>query len=299
MKKTSLRENNLISHSPSTKINLDSHIARIKSKTGLTLPLDSTLELLQEVSKFDAGRFLLNNKGLDGFWTAYFILHGQKQKNLSPLESWMLDNSPLTLATRERFYIFREVIQNLLRKDMSLASVPCGLMDDLLRLDFTNNKNIKLTGIDLDENSLSLAKDNAKSLGVNNVNFIKKDAWNIGLSNEFDLIASNGLNIYEPDNNKVIDLYREFYKSLKPSGILITSFITPPPTISNDSTWKNFIPEDLIKQKALFNDIIESSWQAFRTEDETKSHLSDAGFKVNNVIYDNQGMFPTITATKI
>lgn len=46
----------------------------------------------------------------------------------------------------------------------------------------------------------------------------------------FHLIASNGLNIYEPEDDRVIQLYRGFHDALKPGGVLITSALTPPPT---------------------------------------------------------------------
>ena len=36
---------------------------------------------------------------------------------------------------------------------MQLASAPCGLMDDLLTLNYHNVSNIRLTGIDLDSDS--------------------------------------------------------------------------------------------------------------------------------------------------
>ena len=96
----------------------------------------------------------------------------------------------------------------------------------------------------------------------------------------------------------MIELYKNFYNALKPGGTLITSFLTPPPAISYNSPWKNYDPEALIKQKAIFGDVIGSKWQNFRTEEETRSQLEKADFKVVDVIYDHQQMFPTIIATK-
>ncbi len=78
--------------------------------------------------------------------------------------------------------------------------------------------------------------------------------------NGYDIITSNGLNIYQPNDEKLIDLYKKFYQALKPGGILITSFLTPPPSISTESTWKNFDLSDALKQKVLFSDIIQVNW---------------------------------------
>jgi hypothetical protein len=44
------------------------------------------------------------------------------------------------------------------------TSISCGLMDDLLRLDYSSCKNYHLTGIDLDKRSLDLAVQSAKVL---------------------------------------------------------------------------------------------------------------------------------------
>ena len=116
--------------------------------------------------------------------------------------------------------------------------------------------------------------------------------------NGYDIITSNGLNIYQPNDEKVIDLYKKFYQALKPGGILITSFLTPPPSISTESTWKNFDLSDALKQKVLFSDIIQVNWQTFRTEAQTRLQLAKAGFKTIEFINDSCSIFPTVTAIK-
>jgi hypothetical protein len=64
------------------------------------------------------------------------------------------------------------------------------------------------------------------------------------------------------------------------------------------SPWKILDPEALQKQKALFNDVIQVSFQCFTTEEQTRAQLNAAGFLSVDVIYDSQGMFPTVLATK-
>lgn len=268
-------------------------------KENLSMPLHEEMDLLEQLSDFELGRFLLSNKGLNGYWTAYIILHGPKQQNLHPLEAWILHHSPSVKATQERFRIFQKVLQKNLRDNITIASVPCGLMDDLLTLDYSNTHNIRLVGIDLDKKSLDFAQEQSKQLNISNVRFIQSDAWKLKNNEEFDITTSNGLNIYEPDDEKVIALYRKFYQALKHRGILITSFLTPPPAMSKESSWKNVNPQDALKQKVIFSDIIGVTWQAFRTENKTRLQLEGAGFEVLDVIYDSQGIFPTIVARKI
>ena len=115
---------------------------------------------------------------------------------------------------------------------------------------------------------------------------------------EFDIITSNGLNFYEPDEAKVVELYKSFYGALKKGGVLVTSFLTPPPQMDPNSTWKNYNLADIQKQKAIFRDIMDARWSAMRSEELTRSQLEAAGFKVHEIIYDRQGLFPTVIAEK-
>jgi ubiquinone/menaquinone biosynthesis C-methylase UbiE len=280
------------------KFDLSIFAQDLKEKSDLSLPFQEVMILLKQLSEFELGRFLLQNKGLNGYWTAYLIIHAPQKTDLSPLEAWMVHSSPVIKSTRERFGIFQIEIQKRLKNDMTIASMPCGLMDDLLLLDYTNFQNITLIGMDLDERSLTLAEQNAEKQGITKAEFIKKDAWNLEVIEEFDLIASNGINIYQPDDEKVVELYKEFYRALKFDGILVTSFLTPPPSLSPDSTWRNYNPADVLKQKAVLTDIIGVKWQVFRTEAKTRQQLEKAGFVILEVIYDSQGMFPTIIALK-
>ena len=263
-----------------------------KREKDLALPLGEEKEILKQLSEFDLGKFLLKRKGLDGYWTSYIINKGFGKNDLSSLENWILFKAPVVKATRERFGIFQTVSKKYLKDKAVLASIPCGLMDDLLTLDFDPILTLKFFGIDLDDGSLKLAKKNAKKHEKNLSIFLKRNAWDLNISEEFDLITSNGLNIYEPNEERVINLYKEFFKALKPKGILITSFLTP------HMVWKNYNQEDLLKQKAIFSDIIQARWQVFRKEDEMRIHLEKAGFRVLEVLYDSQEMFPTIVAQK-
>ena len=289
----------LITHRNDQTFGLTPHSDRLESQGNLALPLEEEKEFLQQLSEFELGRFLLTNKGLNGYWTAYIIIHGPQKTDLHPLENWFLHSAPAVRATQERYQIFKIHLQKHVCNGVKMASVPCGLMDDLLTLDYSDIRNVELTGIDLDENSVQLALANAKKCGIENVECRVADAWDLGVMDTYDLITSNGLNIYQPDNTKVINLYKEFYKALKVGGTLITSFLTPPPSLCAESTWENFHMGDVIKQKAIFADIIQVGWQAFRTELQTRQQLESAGFEVLEVIYDSQGMFPTIVARKL
>jgi len=295
---------NLITHSDNERNTLTSNDIqnienRLRARSDLTLPLEEEIQLLHQMTEFELGRFLLKNGGISGYWTAYWLIHGPQKQLSHPLENWLINHAPAFMASRERYKIFSTETQKRLKPDMKLASIPCGLLDDLLHLDYASAPNTQIYGFDLDAESIELAKVNAKKYGKESASHIEaRDAWNLKADQEFDIITSNGLNFYEPDDAKVVELYQSFYGALKKGGILITSFLTPPPQIDPNSTWKNFNPADVQKQKAIFRDIMDARWSALRSEELTRSQLETAGFKIREVIYDRQGLFPTLIAEK-
>lgn len=272
---------------------------RLEQSTQLIFSKEETLRLLEELMQFELGRFLLQNKGLNGYWISYIILCGLEKVLSNDLEKWMLYRWPIALATRERFGIFQKEIQKRLHSEMKLASIPCGVMDDLLTLNLEGLTDISFDGIDLDESSLALAHEGARKLSMeSSCLFFQKNAWDLQIDSKYDLITSNGLNMYEPDDEKVIELYRNFYRALRPGGILITSFFVPPPSFDSSLTSGNINLEDMKKQKAIFADIIQVKWSTFRTEELTRNQLESVGFTVVELKYDFQGLFPTVIAKK-
>lgn len=285
-------------HDYNRKMNISAIKKRISSSDDLCMDKDEELAMVDELEKFELGQFLLANGGLNGRWTAYLIQEAPKLKLKNDLENWMVNKAPVVRATQERSHIFQEQINKYLHTNSVVASVPCGTMHELHSLNFDGVYDVTLVGIDLDKESLKLAKEKFKPSRFYTTEFKRKNAWHLKDKEKYNIMVSNGLNIYEPNNDKVTDLYDQFYNALIPGGVLITSFLTPPPGASNKSTWTNYTSEDALKQKAIFKDIIQAKWQVFRTEEETRSQLKKAGFETVEVIYDSQGMFPTVVAKK-
>lgn len=308
----SSKNDSLITHN-AIEPNLAAVVADLKSriiKEG-NKP-DSTvkeqLELLDQLTLFGFGRCLIVNGGITGIWTRHMVLYPKwrtelpdEEKSLTVLNRWLLEKSPVILATQERFTHFQKLLQEHARDRMKIASIPCGVMDDLLTLDLSKMPAIKLIGIDLDEASLESAKNTAKKYNLEKQSLFKKsDAWALSAKNEFDIITSNGLNFYEPNNEKVVELYKKFYTALKPNGILITSFLTPPPALSAESSWnmEKINSEDLRLQKVIMAYILSVRFQSYRTEKQTIQQLKEAGFNKVSIIYDKARLFPTIMAIK-
>jgi SAM-dependent methyltransferase len=252
---------------------------------------------------FELGRFLLSNLGLNGHWTSYILMHPDRGRQtrvssdgtaLTEPETWLLDRCPIFLATQERFRIFRTLTQPLLRPHMELASLPAGLMDDLLTLNYIQAPGSVLTAVDLDPETLREADENYKRLKPPvEAQFEVRDAWELGSLERWDLITSNGLNIYVEDDDRCVDLYRSIAQALKPEGVFVTSFITPP------EQWQPKDSGDLARQRFLFTEVVPVKWSCVRDESKTREQLTRAGFEVVSVEYDTQRMFPAVVAKKI
>lgn len=295
---TIANEGKIIAHDSNHELNLDAIKERISSCEELCMDKEEELKMVDQLSEFELGRFLMQNQGLNGKWAAYMVEEAPKKELANDLEHWIVNDAPVVKATQERNNIFKRQIVKHTKDFSRIASAPCGTMDDMFSLNLKGTHNVRMVGYDPDEESVELAKARYQPEKYASTEFHVRDAWNLQENEKFDVMVSNGLNIYEPDDEKVIELYKQFHSALIPGGVLITSFLTPSPEITKKSTWKNYSTKDALKQKAIFKDITQAKWQVYRTEDDTRNHLEAAGFKVVEVIYDSQGMFPTVVARK-
>ena len=313
-KNTAIEQQNLLSHAFSTK-NINVAIQEITSRIEQQgdkpyVTVQTQLEILEQLSQFEFGRFLILNRGINGYWTHYMLTHpwirgetpiNHSLEKLTSTEQFLLESTPSILATQQRFEIFLQENQKEVKNGAKLACIPCGMMGELLYLNFENIDKIQLTGLDYDPNTLNDARSLAtKQNRLPMIRLHQGDAWQMTFNNEFDLISSNGLNIYEPDDERVTQLYQRFYNALKPGGKLVTSFLTPPPNLSDSCEWdmSAINQADLLKQKIIFVDILEAKWQCFRTSAQTQLQLESVGFERIEFIYDKAKLFPTVVAYK-
>lgn len=287
------------------KESLQKAIQSLRSKIELRgdLPyatVQRQIDLLQELTEFALGRFLIQNQGgLNGYWTHYLLT--QPTEPTTALERFLLQKAPGVKATRERFEIFRQILQKNLREGGVYASIPSRVMGDLLLLDYAEIDDFQLIGIDLDPDSLERAKALAREKGLDtHLRCEEKDAWQLTEQNAYDWVVSNGLNIYEPEETRWETLYHRFYEALRPGGYLLTSFLTPPPGINHRSEWnmQKLSMEDVLLQKLLMADLLEASWQCYQTSSQMQALLERIGFKQIQIIYDEARLFPTVCAQK-
>ncbi|MBS0605574.1 MAG: class I SAM-dependent methyltransferase [Parachlamydiales bacterium] len=261
--------------------------------------------LVDEMCAFEFGRFLLKNKGLNGYWTHYLVVEapkmGEEKKDLSELEQFFLFRAPTALATQERYTIFQREMQKRVKDGCVFASVPCGLMADLIDLDFSAARNVRLVGIDLDAHALRDAERYACTKRIaGSLDLRLADAWELNCHEEFDLLTSNGLNIYEPSDQKVILLFKQFFDALKPGGVLIASYMSFPPIPGMKTEWNLSAVngKDALLQKIILVDILKAKLQAYRSRQTMEQILNASGFDTFEIIEDRAGIFPVIVAKK-
>jgi SAM-dependent methyltransferase len=267
------------------------------------------LQILIDFVRCRVGQFLVERGGANAYWTDYLITRvepnfslastDQGKREFSETENFLLNQAPIIRAHRERFRIFQEVNQSLLRDSITMASIPCGIMRDLLTLDYSKTRDYHLYGIDLDEEALDLASKLARQCGVSNLTLIKEDAWNLSFREAFDVINSSGLNVYEPNRELVIELYAGFHRALRTGGVLICGVLTYPPHLPN-SDWdlSAISQEDLWFDRVLHEDILNIGWRQFRHLDEIQDDFFKAGFSKVEVKCDSLRVFPTVIAHK-
>jgi SAM-dependent methyltransferase len=284
---------------------IDTIKARLRAEGDLPgAPLDMQLSLVDQMSAFELGRFMLANRGLNAYWIHRIVTYrpGTLRRDTgSELEYRVFEHLPLILATRERFAIFRTTLQSRVRPGATLASIPCGWMDDLLLLDYPHDADVRLLGVDLDPEALAGARALAQQRGLaRQLTLHLADAWDVDLPAAADTVTSNGLNVYEADEARVDDLYRRFLDLLKPGGLLVTSFLTPPPSLSDASPWdmRALDPEMLALQNVLLSRVIATNWRHFHTHAQIRAQLERVGFVEIRFIDDRARTYPTVLAYK-
>ena len=275
--------------------NISQRLSQDRSIDELTK--ERLLTYLNQLKDFELGRFFIKNQGaLSGYWTYYIILGFTEVPSLHPLEEAIITTAPSVLATRQRFHIFQSLLQKNIQSNTVTCSVPCGVMADLLTLDLPETvENIRFVGIDLDQVSLDLARDMAASKGKSqSCHFFRENAWDLASNHPaaFDLITTNGLNIYEADDDKVTALYRVLRTALKPGGKLIGSALSLP----QEWAVSKINADALNLQRAIFIQILQATWSHFRSADQTTRQLNTAGFDAVEIHWDDAHLFYSFEA---
>ena len=200
--------------------------------------------LLQQLSEFELGRFLLVNRGLNGYWTDTIVNWpidanaNSKYQYANSLEEYLFESSPVFAARREAQQAIHQEVSPMLRPGSAMASIPCGLMSEVLLATQEPFVGVDLFAIDLDAENFSLIRERyGDRLVENTLHTMQMNAKELDVTESFDLICSIGLTIYMPNDDDVQELLNRFYSALKSNGgKLVTTFAASPeehsPTLS-------------------------------------------------------------------
>ena len=271
------------------------------------------LSLAEDAARSEFSRFLLCARGLN--WRATDLLFDpahqatlrqqEREHSLGLFDRLAFFTCPLFLATQERFRIFQQQTQPLITDGAVLASLPCGRMRDLLSLDYARiGQGVRLVGLDKDPEALQSAQALAAEAQTQRplpgtVEFRMSDGLRPGLTEagirrEFDLVTSNGLNIYL-NNDQCVTFYRHVHEALKPGGTFITSHIGP----SAEYQWGQINRDHWRLQTVILTVLIGALWEPLvKPQELVREQLDAAGFREVRTIPDSQGIFPTFVAKK-
>jgi len=154
-----------------------------------------------------------------------------------------------------------ESFSKLIPKDGRVLDVGCGA--GIPTVKFLSEKGIKVTGIDISETMLKLARKN-----VPQAEFIKMDANHLEFpENSFDGIISV-YTLFHIPRKKHLNIFKQFFRILKPEGILmINSGLSGSEGVSNffgvPMFWSNYSPKETLElvQKAGFSILFEGVLQ--------------------------------------
>ena len=264
--------------------------------------LTNKLAYLQQLTEFEFGRFMISNGGLNGRWSHYAFYEYPRfidKNKIHPLELRILE-SPFQKSNRERISLVQSILLPELFEGISILSVPCGVMADLTSLDYTKISDFSVTGVDLDNESLKLARSFAEQhKKQNNIHFERQDAWNLKFESNFDIVVSLGLNMYSPSLDIAMQLYKTLFSQLKRGGKLIISFLTPDISSPDSERDVTLLTPEEIDRQDIAREVLQIKYQQHTcTSKQIVQYLKEAGFSSVSCYYSKFRAFNIAVATK-
>jgi arsenite methyltransferase len=167
----------------------------------------------------------------------------------------------------------------------------------------------KAYGLDMTDEMLALARENARKAGASNVEFLKGTIEAIPLPDQsVDVIISNCVINLSTDKDAVL---REAFRVLKPGGRFAVSDVVVRGAVPDEirrsmELWVGCIAGALLDseyqaklENAGFTDVQVEPWRVYRVED-ARGFLTDSGLDVDRIAPKVEGRFASafIRATK-
>ncbi len=214
-------------------------------------------------------------------------------------DSFLFTQAPSALATRERFGIFREVYRflidnGLVQAGATWASIPGGRARDLIEADLSRAEPRMIVALDKDPDAVRAADDLARARERNLFFAFKNDALTMNVVNQYDVVTSNGLNIYL-DDEQVGQFNRNLFNAVRPGGYVVLSHLTPRDEWDEAGLDLNAVG----LQQVLFGQVAQAKWVPHARSIQTVvAQLEAAGFEVVEINAGTWNIFPTFVAYK-
>jgi 2-polyprenyl-3-methyl-5-hydroxy-6-metoxy-1,4-benzoquinol methylase len=155
---------------------------------------------------------------------------------------------------------------------------------------------LQVCGIDLDSEALSQLRARLPA-PVEQFTLRCQDAWDFASEDRYDIVVSNGLTIYEPDDARCISLYRKIAQHLAPDGIFVFSFLSHPPSDDRSEWIAANVSKDAARlQLIILSGLLNIRWQQFRSTDQIRQQCVAAGLRIREIRADAAYIFPTVVA---
>ncbi len=247
--------------------------------------LKTAIEVLEKLAETPQGRFLIQNRHLN-------IPH-QNSFFYSPQNEVFLKQMPFVQALHYHVDRRRQILQNSLQNFLTITTIPCQGMGDVLNLDYRDIKQIRLMGLDTSPLSFETAFQQADQKDLTHwLEFMHLDPMLTALGKEESHILiipecsyPLGPLVPLPDSTFLTKLYH----SLKTGGFFITSFV--------NKTFSFETPPHS-EQNILFKNILEIEELNGLDLDTFAETLTNIGFQNLEVSFDPEHIMTTVVAQK-
>lgn len=204
---------------------------------------------------------IIDKKATSDWWTSEGGFFGKLYAEAdNSLEGFL--NNPQQMEQRIKDEVEGVIRLCKLNKGDAVVDCPCGYGRHTCGL---ASLGLNLTGFDVNDEHLAIAKEQVKKLNLDNVKFVQNDMRKMNFKDEFNALInmfySFGFFENEADDQTSID---NFCKALKPGGkFLMHTFITLPKIKSGDYKKKETRNLKSGKQLELYRDYDEETKREF------------------------------------
>lgn len=189
---------------------------------------------LKELATSAPGRFFLVNKGMNGYWTNALATFKCDSNIGNAMENHKYANESEELLAQwfseirgEQELLLRDAIRPLLKPGFVVASVPSGLMSEVL-MAAEHFEGVQLYAIDIDKANFEHIREKyGDRLVGNEFHPIEMNALTLDIESKFDLITCVGFSMYVKQD-LMFEFISRIHRALKPGGRLLFTFFPDP-----------------------------------------------------------------------